>query len=321
VSGDANGSDDIFVKDLQTGVIQRVSTNSSGMEGQSGSYCPQISADGRYILFHSYASNLVPGDAEGSYDIFVKDLQNGTTRIVSTVGDYGNPEGDDADFSVNGRYVVFSSGADNLVAGDTNGAFDVFVKDLQTGTIRRISTDSTEEEANYGGRGASISADGRYVAFKSFSQDLVASNTGSGSQIFVKDLQSGLTQCVSTDAAGGMGNGDSDDAQISADGRYVAFSSAASNLLNGDTNGFLDIFVKDIQTDSIRRVSLSKPMPTATTPDSQTMVVMSYSTAMPATSWLVTATMPTIFSGPESLRPERRWCRYCHVQCLLLAAR
>jgi Tol biopolymer transport system component len=133
---------------------------------------------------------------------------------------------DNAQFSADGRYVVFESDASNLVAGDSNGAYDVFVKDLQSGAIQRVSTDAAGAQGNGHSTNARFSADGRYVVFKAIPSNLVAGDSNSASDVFVKDLQSGAIQRVSSDAAGAQGNGGSSNAQFSADGRYVVFESA-----------------------------------------------------------------------------------------------
>jgi Ca2+-binding RTX toxin-like protein len=257
VAGDSNGTNDIFVKDLQSGAIQRVSTDAAGAQGNGSSYRAQFSADGHSVVFESTASNLVAGDSNGTNDIFVKDLQSGAIRRVSTdaAGAQGNGQSSDARFSADGRYVVFESDASNLVAGDSNGTWDIFVKDLQSGAIQRVSTDAAGVQGNNGSFNAQFSADGRYVVFRSGASNLVAGDINGARDIFVKDLQSGAIQRVSTDAAGAEGNDHSDYAQFSADGRYVVFESDASNLVAGDYNGDCDIFVKDLQSGAIQRVS------------------------------------------------------------------
>jgi Ca2+-binding RTX toxin-like protein len=257
VAGDSNGHRDIFVKDLQSGAIQRVSTDAAGVQSNSSSFNVQISANGRYVVFDSYASNLVAGDSNGYLDIFVKDLQSGAIQRVSTdaAGGQGNSSSLNARFSADGRYVLFESYASNLVAGDSNGQLDIFVKDLQSGAIQRVSSDAAGVQGNGQSQSAQFSADGRSVLFESYASNLVAGDSNSYGDIFVKDLQSGAIQRVSTDAAGVQGNNHSDNAEFSADGRYVVFESVASNLVAGDSNGAYDVFVKDLQSGAIVRVS------------------------------------------------------------------
>jgi autotransporter-associated beta strand protein len=261
VAGDTNGSTDIFVKDRTTGSITRVSTDSAGAQANSGSSgAPSISSDGRYVAFRSDASNLVAGDTNGQSDIFVKDRTTGITTRVSTDSagaQATGPGSDGPSISSDGRYVAFSSDASNLVAGDTNGQPDIFVKDRTTGSITRVSTDSAGAQATGGmSFSPSISSDGRYVAFSSSASNLVAGDTNGFTDIFVKDRATGSITRVSTDSAGAQATGGhSNVPSISSDGRYVAFPSDASNLVAGDTNGLWDIFVKDRTTGSITRVS------------------------------------------------------------------
>jgi Tol biopolymer transport system component len=241
---------------MLTGVTRRVSVGAAG-QANGGSLSPAISADGRFVAFNSYASNLVPGDTNGTTDIFVRDLLARVTRRVS-VGPAGQGNSDSSGvpaISADGRFVTFTSSASNLVPGDTNGAIDVFVRDLQAGVTKRVSV-GTGGQANDYSFFATISADGRFVAFESFAANLVPGDTNGTSDIFVRDLQAGVTRRVSVGAAG-QGNSDSSGAPaISADGRYVAFFSHASNLVPGDTNGAYDIFVRDLLAGVTRRVSV-----------------------------------------------------------------
>ncbi len=257
LQGDTNDCWDVFRKDMQTGAITRISTDSSGSQANSDSYFPSISADGRYIAFQSYATNLVPGDTNTYADIFVKDTQTGSlTRISNGVSNaQANNDSFAPAMSANGRYVAFYSNAGNLVAGDTNVAADIFVKDLQSGTLTRVSTDSSNVQGNGDSFGPAISADGRYVAFESTSSNLTLGDTNSVSDVFLKDTQTGTLKRVSTDSSNVQANLDSTVPAISADGRFVAFQSIASNLVSGDTNGTMDIFLKDVQTGSVTRVS------------------------------------------------------------------
>lgn len=241
---------------------QRASTTSAGAEATGASYNLSISADGRYLAFASEATNLVSGDTNGRTDVFVKDLQTGEIRLVSTTssGAQGNANSNSTSISADGRYVTFFSFATDLVTGDTNGDGDAFVKDLQTGELRRVSTDSAGAQGtgrSYAFPGA-ISADGRYVTFSSDAPNLITGDSNGQYDIFIKDLQTGVTRRVSTDSSGGEATGGmSQRSSISADGRYVAFQSEATNLVSGDTNSEFDIFVKDLHTNETRRVSTS----------------------------------------------------------------
>src|SRR5437867_824550 len=171
----------------------------------------------------------------------------GTTERVSvdSAGTQGNSFSLDPSISADGRFVAFSSLATNLVPGDTNGAFDVFVHDRLTGTTERVSVDSAGTQGHGNSSEPSISADGRFVAFSSVATNRVPGDTNAAFDVFVHDRLTGTTERVSVASAGTQGNGSSLDPSISADGRFVAFSSVATNLVPGDTNGKEDVFVHD----------------------------------------------------------------------------
>ena len=247
VSGDTNGRVDVFVRDRQTGTTERVSVDSAGAQGNGDSLARALSADGRYVAFRSVATNLVSGDTNGVQDVFLRDRQAGTTERVSidSAGVQGNGDSSSPSISSDGRYVVFRSAATNLVSGDTSGWRDIFLRDRQSGTTERVSVDSLGAQGNGSSQYPSISADGRYVAFHSYATNLVSGDTNGAFDVLVRDRQSGTTERVSVDTAGAQGNEDSDSALISSDGRYVAFKSAATNLVSGDTNAAEDIFVRD----------------------------------------------------------------------------
>jgi Tol biopolymer transport system component len=185
-----------------------------------------------------------------------------TTRVsVSSTGAQGNRDsGGFADgISADGRYVAFQSFANNLVAGDTNGAEDVFVRDRVTGTTMRVnvSSEGKQTHAFSSDLYPTISADGRYVAFSSDANDLVAGDKNGTTDGFVRDRVTGKTTRVSVSSEGKQGNDYSYISAISADGRYVAFSSNANDLVTGDTNGIDDVFVRDRVTGKTTRVSVS----------------------------------------------------------------
>lgn len=245
VANDTNASTDIFVRDTQTNTTVRVSVNDSGAEGASNSFSPSISANGRYIAFHSFASNLATGDTNGFMDIFVRDtLTNTTARVsVDSHGAEGDNDSVSPSISSDGRYVAFQSDAANLVSGDTNGSRDVFVHDTQTHTTSRASVDSAGAQADNISYSPSISSDGRYVAFVSSATNLVAGDTNAVEDIFVHDAQTGVTSRASVDSAGAQADNFSYGPSMCPDGSHVAFYSFAANLASGDTNGFFDVFL------------------------------------------------------------------------------
>ncbi|MDL1921870.1 hypothetical protein FBQ95_04595 [Chloroflexi bacterium CFX3] len=248
VSDDTNGIDDVFVHDRQTGQTARVSVASDGTQGNVNAIRAAISTDGRYVAFESGASNLVSGDTNNAFDVFVHDRQTGqTTRVsVASDGTQGNDVSSKSTISANGRYVAFESGATNLVSGDTNNANDIFMHDRQTGQTTRISLASNGAQANAVSATAAISADGRYVAFESFATNLVSGDTNDASDVFVHDRQTGQTNRISVALGDAQGNDISWRPDISADGRFVVFESLATNLVDGDTNASLDIFVASL---------------------------------------------------------------------------
>jgi Tol biopolymer transport system component len=261
VPADTNGVPDVFVRDRQSNATTLVSLASDGTQGNDVSEWTSISADGRYVAFSSYASNLVPGDTNGDWDMFVRDLRTNTTTRVSIASDgtQGNANSSNSpSISADGRYVAFPSNASNLVAGDTNGRSDIFVRDRQANTTTRVSVASDGTQGNGSSAFPSISADGRYVAFVSYASNLVPGDTNGVWDIFVRDRQANTTTRVSVASDGTQGNDSSyTSPSISADGRYVAFLSFASNLVPGDTNATIDVFVRDRQTDTTTRVSLA----------------------------------------------------------------
>ena len=235
------------------GTTERVSVDSAGVQGDGPSEYPAISADGRYVAFHSSATTLVSGDTNGRADIFVHDRQADTTERVSisSAGAQGNSDSLHPAVSGDGLYVAFDSNATNLVSNDTNGWVDAFVRDRQTNTTERVSVSSTEVQGNNTSWYPAINGDGRYVAFQSFASNLVSGDTNNVEDVIVRDRQAGTTVRVSVATADTQGNGGSGGwLAISSNGRYVAFTSDATNLVAGDTNGFGDVFVRDRDTDA-----------------------------------------------------------------------
>jgi hypothetical protein len=260
VAGGTSGERHVFVRDRDTGTNTLVSKSSAGVEGDFYSTVTSISADGRYVAFQSAATNLVSGDINNKPDIFVRDRQAGTTTRISKSSAGAEGDGDSTYPSISsddGRYVAFQSAATNLVTGDTNGKTDIFVRDRTTGTTTLVSKSSAGVEGNGYSGNSKISGDGRYVTFESAANNLVTGDTNGKTDIFVRDRQTGTTTRVSRSSAGVQGDALSLDPSISDDGRFVAFGSAATNLVSGDANGERDVFVRDRQTGTTTRVSRS----------------------------------------------------------------
>jgi Tol biopolymer transport system component len=298
VADDDNTSRDIFVHDRDAdgdGIYDdedgtydpgevstvRVSVDSAEIQGNNHSYSPSISADGRHVAFESDSDDLVVGDNNNFRDIFVRNLQTKTTTRVSvnSAGAESNDPSNNPSISADGRYVAFRSGGElDLTATEIWLLFDVFVHDRDADedgiydepsavSIVRVSEDSDRNEADGASGFPSISSDGRYVAFESFATNLVANDTNTAVDIFVRDRDAdgdGIyddedgthdpgevsTVRVSVDSDGKEATGgDSSSCSISSGGRYVAFESSATNLVADDTNGWSDIFVHDRDAD------------------------------------------------------------------------
>jgi Tol biopolymer transport system component len=261
VPGDTNGRQDIFVHDRDTGETSRISVASDGGQADGESRYPAISADGRYVAFESFASNMVPGDTNGSWDTFVHDRLTGETTRVSVASDglQGNGflDADEVSISADGRYVAFGASASNLVPGDTNGHRDVFVRDRVGGVTTRVSIASDGQEGNGDSSGPSISADGRYVSFESGASNFAAGDTNGAVDVFVHDRVSGETIRVDVASDGSQANAGASGASLSADGRFVAFDSGSNTLVPGDSNGIVDVFVRDRVSRTTTRASVA----------------------------------------------------------------
>ena len=200
------------------------------------------------MAFESDAGNLVPGDTNGKYDVFVRDLATGTTSRVSVSSSGAQAQGavccspGGARISASGRYVAFTTSAGNLVPGDPAGT-DLFVHDRGAGTTTRPAVTNTGDELAAGPEDPSISADGRYVAFQSEAANAVAGDTNGRADVFVRDRRAGTTTRVSVSSSGEQANDHSGYSQLSADGRSVVFSSAAWNLVPGDVDDEYDVDV------------------------------------------------------------------------------
>lgn len=258
---DTNSDFDIYLRDRVAGTTTCVSVSTFGAPA-GDSYNPVISADGRFVAFESFADSLVTFDTNGSNDVFVRDLVNGTmARVsVSSLGVQAE-NGSDSSFpsiSGDGRFVVFQSSAANLVEDDTNGQTDIFVHDLPAGTTTRINVGPAPGLAEANGMSSMphISDDGSTVAFRSFATTLTASPTNGNAHIFACDLATGAITLVSKNSAGDESDFDSGSPMTSTDGRYVVFESMAGNLAAGDdANNDPDIFLHDRQTGATTRVS------------------------------------------------------------------
>jgi Tol biopolymer transport system component len=243
---DTNNKIDIFVHNRLTGSTERVSVASDGTQANGDSISPAISSDGRFVAFASEASNLVAGDTNNRADIFLHDRQNDTTERIVGPAEFNTAGGTiivAPAIGPDGGFLGFRSNADDLVPGDTNNSFDTFLVDRDTLIAERLSVSSSEVEGNSDSSVPSISSNNRYVAFSSIATNLVSQDTNGSEDVFVRDRDAGQTRRVSIAFDGAEGDDDSFSAVISGNGRYVAFTSYAKNLVANDTNSVLDIFV------------------------------------------------------------------------------
>ena len=253
--------------------FELMSVNNAREQGNQDSDRASISADGRYVAFASLADNLVPGDTNFASDIFVRDRAAGRIERVS-VGPLGVEGNDNSgflnllgtpDISAGGRFVAFASDASNFAAGDVPGTSDVFVRDRLTGTTELISRDAAGFPAGGGSAAPSISADGRFVAFRSFSDRLVPDgNPNFFDHIYVFDRRRASIERVDVASDGTLGDGGAFNLAISADGRFVAFDSPAGNLVEGDGDQAHDVFVHDRRTGKTEGISTRVPTDTFT---------------------------------------------------------
>jgi Tol biopolymer transport system component/lysophospholipase L1-like esterase len=251
VDNDTNNQVDIFVRDTLVTAPKtiRASLTNTGQESNGYSYRPSISADGRYVVFASYATNMTSlTDNNNQPDIFLRDTTTSTTLLVSKGlnNTVANAMSDEAQVSDDGKFVVFSSYASNLVSGDNNNAPDVFLYEIATGTITRISVEPDQTQRSGGSTAPTISGDNRFVAYDYDSDDLATSDRNGKADIYVYDRTNKTTSLVSLSESDDQGNGHSFNPSISSDGRYISFRSDANNLvLAGDNNATTDIFVRD----------------------------------------------------------------------------
>lgn len=235
-----------------------VSVATGGAQANNDSYYSLVSDDGRYIVFQSEASNLVPGDINNKYDIFRRDLVTEATELVSVATNGNSASGLSLSPTVSGdgRFVAWSSDAANLIVGDTNGTWDVFLRDMDAGVTTRVSVDADGNQVFQRSDGAQLSPDGKYVIFESDAA-LLARDTNGIKDCYRRNLIVDLLDLVSVTQSGGQGNGISYAPQISDDGLFACFFSSASNLVPGDSNGWGDVFWKDMRTGELLRVNVS----------------------------------------------------------------
>ncbi|MCA1841983.1 MAG: hypothetical protein LC792_02085 [Actinobacteria bacterium] len=285
VPNDTNGKYDAFLFDRQTHTMSLVSTGYQGAPANGSSRRPVVSRDGTSVVFESEASNLIApesctgvpilgrtctgGDKNNADDVFVYDIAGKTVSLVSADANGASAAGasNRPSLSINGRRIVFQSEASNLVSGDTNGKVDIFMRDMSSGTNTIVSS-GPEGQANNSSRSPSISADGSWVSFDSDASNFVSGDSGNDTDVYLKNVDSGAIEQVSVRSGGGqITDHPSDgvvgsDSSVSNDGRFVAFWSSSSTLVDGDTNGTnctrapcADVFVRDRAAGTTSRIT------------------------------------------------------------------
>jgi WD40-like Beta Propeller Repeat len=260
---DTNGLTDVFLADTQTGDITLVSAGIGGEAADGPSGLPDISADGRYVVFETTADNIIAADANGTAsDIVRYDATNGDVVLISRrglAGVQGDADSFGATISADGTRVAFLSQSTNLVGSDTNNKVDTFLRDVGAGTTTRVSTDSSGKQANGPTYAAVLAPGGGFVAFSSLAKNLVSGDTNGDRDVFLKNLSTGKTVRASVKTDGKQANGDSSVEDISANGRWVVFSSFATNLSKNDANNQGDVFMRDRVDATTIRVSKDGP--------------------------------------------------------------
>jgi Tol biopolymer transport system component len=259
VPGDSNGRADVFLRDMASGQTERVNVSSAGDEANYGGEWPTISADGRYVAFHSAATNLVPGSFPANANVYVRDRQSGTIRRLAVDGAGTPPNATTIrpSISADGRYVVFASLATNLVPGSAaSGVFQLYVQDLATGKTEHVDARVGGGPADGEAWSYAFSDDGRHIVFQSDATNLVPNDTNGVADVFVRDRALKLTTRVSVNSAGQPGDSHSTMPSISGDGRYVAFGSSATNLAPGGQWPHSGIYLRDLQAGSTERISV-----------------------------------------------------------------
>ncbi len=259
LAGSTTSGIQVFRKDLNSGSVSLCSSNSSGAQGNNTSEYASISSDGRYVAFQSAATNLTPGNPDVRTHVFRKDMTTGEVRTcsISSTGVYGNGASEVPSISSDGRYVAFQSAATNLIPGTATSGIQVFRKDVSGGGVMLCSSNSSGAPGDRQSYYANISADGRYVAFASRSGNLAPGTTPDREHVYCKDLQNGRLSLCSCAPSGMEGNNSSTRPALSADGRYVVFQSAATNLTTDANTGRTNVLRKDISTGEVKCCSIS----------------------------------------------------------------
>lgn len=246
VAVDLNGRSDVFLHDRNANTTVLISVTQGGVQADDHCLSASISEDGALVEFEAWGDNLIPGDTNDDTDVLVSEVATGALRRVSvaTSGAEGNHDSSYGRISGDGRFVVFQTTASNLVAGDTNASADILVHELATAITTRVSVSSSGLQANGKSIFASITRDGRLVAFESYANNLIAGDTTIEPDVFLHDRATGQTSLISRSSGGELANGWSRDAELAPGGGWALFTSDGTNLAPPDTNALADVFVR-----------------------------------------------------------------------------
>lgn len=296
IPGDSNAFVDVFLRQVSSGTVFRVSETGTG-EGNEGSSRPRISADGTHVVFMSYASNLVGGVSRVP-QAYLYDVPTGTLSLVAAIASGEVPYTTTPAISAGGRYVAYGSSTQGEY-GDDNFYGDVFVLDTVTGAVEQVSLSTDGTPGDFLSSTPTISLDGRFVAFQSEASNLVGDDTNTVYDIFVRDRASGTTTLVSRGTSGLPANGDSQTALMVGNGSGVVFGSQASDLVPGDTNEAYDVFYADLATGEITRLSVA--------PNGEQGNADSYPDAVYGARYLVFFTYASNLGGDGDDGPMRQY--------------
>jgi Tol biopolymer transport system component len=294
VTNHLNGEWNLFLRDRQTQTTTLINADTNGLGvALTSQPVPSLSADGRYVAFEAPDGTLVAGDRNNAFDVFVRELTSGATELTSahdsrfpSVTPGGPSHLASSSISADGRWLAFASDADDLVLNDGNARRDIFLRDLTTGTTTLVSVNTNGLPAEAPSSEPSLSADGRYVAFTSGADDLTAGDSNRQLDVFVRDLQSGVTKLVSVSTNGASSTrGPSSSPKISTDGRYVLFRSTATDLAPGQASAVENLMLRDLQASKTFALTFRGVTSAAMTPDGS-YVAFTGSRTTSTTPWL-----------------------------------
>ncbi|MFQ5509003.1 MAG: hypothetical protein ACE5FN_06670 [Leptospirillia bacterium] len=260
VPNDTNGFNDVFVRDRELGVTRRVNLSHTGAQVYAWTQLPSISGNGRYVVFDSRATDIVPDDTNDSQDVFIHDMLSGVNERIS-VGSGGQQTSDHsylAVISADGNRVAFASAAMEL-PGAATGRVTIYLRDRLAGTTSVVSIGNDGALANAHASPVGMSADGNFISFITDATNLWDGTLGAANNLYLKDMRpGGRLELLNVSAGGAPADGESTGGAISSDGRWVTFASIATNLVpEGDVNDLWDVYLRDRETGSNARITVA----------------------------------------------------------------